>query len=127
MAIRLLAVAAGGALGAVARYVVSGWIAHAARGSSFPWGTLVVNVVGALLLGLVMGATTTGRLIVAPELRLLVAVGVLGAFTTFSTLSYETLEAVRVGAVGVALANLAASLVVGLAACWIGLRLGGRL
>jgi len=56
-----------------------------------------------------------------------VAVGVLGAFTTFSTLSYETLEALRVGSVGVALANLALSLVVGLGACWIGLRVGGRL
>jgi CrcB protein len=125
--IRLFVVAVGGAFGAVARYLVSGWVAHMARGSSFPWGTLVVNVAGSLLLGLVMGATTTGRLMVAPELRLLVAVGVLGAFTTFSTLSYETLEAIRVGAVGVAFANLAFSLVVGLGACWIGLRLGGRL
>ncbi len=114
-------------MGAVARYLVSGWVAQAARGSSFPWGTLVVNVVGALLLGLVMGAAATGRLMVAPELRLLIAVGVLGAFTTFSTLSYETLEALRVGAVGVAFANLTVSLVVGLGACWIGLRLGGRL
>jgi len=127
MAVRLLVVALGGAMGAVARYLISGWVASAARGSSFPWGTLVVNVAGALLLGLVMGATATGRLMVAPELRLLVAVGVLGAFTTFSTLSYEILEALRVGSVGVALANLGLSLAVGLGACWIGLRLGGRL
>ena len=124
---RILAVAAGGALGAVARYLASGWVARLAPGSRFPWGTLVVNVSGAFVLGVVMAATTSGRLSMSPAARTFVTIGVLGAFTTFSTFSYETLEAIRLRDWGLGLANVMASLVVGLAACWVGLMVGDRL
>lgn len=125
--VKILGVAAGGAIGAVGRYLVSGWMSRLAPGSSFPWGTLAVNVSGAFVLGVVMAATTTGRLAMSPTTRTFLTIGVLGAFTTFSTFSYETLEALRVRHWGVGIGNIAVSLALGLAACWIGLALGDRL
>jgi len=122
--VRLLAVAVGGAAGAVARYALSGWVAHLAREGPFPYGTLAVNALGSLALGFVMGATTAGRLALGPDARAALTVGVLGAFTTFSTFSYETVQAARLGDLRVAAVNVAASLALGLAACWLGLRLG---
>jgi len=124
---RILAVALGGAAGAVARYALSGWIALSTRSSPFPWGTLSVNVLGGAALGLVMGAVTSSRLVVPPVLRDFLTIGVLGAFTTFSTFSYETVQASRLGYDRVAAANIAANLILGLAACWIGLRVGRSL
>lgn len=126
MVSRLLAVAAGGALGAVSRYLLSGWVARLAGGSAFPWGTLAVNVLGSFCLGLLMGAGGEGRWLIPPTLRTLIGIGFLGAFTTFSTFSYETLEALRIGDHRVALGNVAASLASGLLACWLGLEVGSR-
>ena len=83
----ILSVAVGGALGAVARYGIGGWFQQATR-SDFPWGTMLVNVTGSLLLGFLMvwlRATTA-----SVEARTLLTVGVLGGYTTFSTLTYET-------------------------------------
>ena len=117
----------GGACGAVARYLLSGWVARATATSSFPYGTLTVNLLGSVLLGLIMGATASGALLVPPRLRIAVAVGGLGAFTTFSTFSYETVAALRAGDLRSALLNVAVSVVAGLAACWLGLTLGERL
>jgi CrcB protein len=126
--IRSLAVAVGGAVGAVSRYLVSGWFAHLTRESAFPLGTLVVNATGAFVLGVVMGSTSTGgRFLVGPTARTFLTIGILGGFTTFSTFSYETVEAFRVGDMRVAFANVAATLVVGIAACGLGLALGERL
>ena len=122
--VRLVAVALGGAVGAVARYALSGWVSAVTRSSPFPYGTLSVNVAGAALLGLVMGATTAGRLMISPSWRAFLTIGLLGAFTTFSTFGYETVQAARLGDFRVAFANLAVSLVLGLGACWIGLKLG---
>ncbi len=118
---RIVLVALGGALGAVARYGVSGWVARATRTSPFPYGTLTVNLLGSLALGLLMGLATGGVLNLAPRLRVALAIGFLGAFTTFSTFSYETLEALRVGDLRVALLNILVSVVGALAACWLGL------
>lgn len=84
----LLLVALGGAAGAVARYAATGWV-HGWAGEGFPWGTLGVNVAGSLLLG--FGLRALEGLSVSADLRALVAVGFLGAFTTFSTFSYEAL------------------------------------
>ena len=125
--VRALAVMVGGALGALGRYAVSGVIARLTRQTPFPWGTMVVNILGALLLGLLMGAGTTGRLALPGTVRTLLAVGLLGAFTTFSTFTYETVEALRVGDVRLAVLNVVVSVAVGLTACWFGLRLGARL
>lgn len=125
--IRLAAVALGGAVGAVARYGLSGWVAVATRSSAFPYGTLSVNVIGAAVLGLVMGTVTSGRWILPPLARDFLTIGLLGAFTTFSTFSYETVQATRLGYDRIAIANIGVSLILGLAACWIGLKLGRSL
>ncbi len=114
----LLLVAAGGALGAVARFGVG---VGAARllGLAFPWGTLLVNVVGGLAMGLLAAR-------VGPEqetLRLAVGVGVLGGFTTFSAFSLETVRLME-HQPGLALLYAAASVVLSVGACWVGLSVG---
>jgi len=114
----VLWVGAGGFLGAAARYLVAGWV-HRFVSPSFPWGTWVVNVSGCLLLGALLGTLQT-RVAVAPEWRLFGAIGVLGGYTTFSTLSYETVELIRRGHPWHALANGASSLVVGCLAVVVG-------
>ncbi len=110
----LLVVGAGGFVGAVARYWLSGWV-HRWSGAGFPWGTLAVNLLGCTLLGALMALAET-RLAVTPEARLFLAIGVLGSLTTFSTLSFETLELLRRSAYLAALANTAGSLLLGIAA-----------
>ena len=87
-------VALGGALGALARYGISGWV-YDRMGESFPWGTLVVNLVGCLALGLVIRWLQVSAL--SPEVRPFLTIGVLGAFTTFSTFSYETVALLQEG------------------------------
>ncbi|MBX6422716.1 fluoride efflux transporter CrcB [Thermosulfurimonas sp. F29] len=91
---KFLYIALGGSLGAVCRYLVSGWFLR--FGADFPLGTLVVNLLGALLLGFFMELSTR-TLLIPPEIRLLVAVGFLGSFTTFSTFAYETGELLKEG------------------------------
>ena len=83
----LLWIAIGGALGAVARYAVTGWV-HARTGADLPWGTFVVNASGSFLLGVLLRWADLA--LVAPQTRALLVTGILGAFTTFSTFSYET-------------------------------------
>src|SRR6476619_5814754 len=87
---RLLWICLGGAAGTGARYLLSGWLARAA-GPGFPWGTLAVNVIGSFLLGLIM-PLALGTALLSPTLRLTLATGVLGGFTTYSTFNYETLQ-----------------------------------
>lgn len=120
----LLAVAAGGAFGALGRY----WLATAAQrigGSGFPYGTLTVNVLGSLLIGVLYVAFERGGL--HQDLRLLLTVGLLGAFTTFSTFSLETLVLLEQGTWGRALVNIVASVVFCLVACAIGVYLARRI
>jgi CrcB protein len=124
---RVLAVASGGALGAVARYAASGFISRLTSRTAFPWGTLSVNLVGAFALGALLAATTSGRLTMSPSTRTFLAIGVLGAFTTFSTFSYETLEAFRLRDFWIGGLNVVASVVLGLVACWAGMMLGQRM
>lgn len=88
-----LVVTVGGGIGAAARYLLSAWV-HAAFGQAFPWGTLLVNVVGSFIIGLVM-VLSLERGIVSPEVRLLLTTGFCGGLTTFSTFSYETLALLR--------------------------------
>lgn len=90
----VVAVALGGALGAVSRYLLGSWI-QAMSGGSFPWGTWTVNVLGSLLLGFAMVWLT--ETLASAELRLFVAMGFLGSFTTFSTFSFETVELIQEG------------------------------
>ncbi|WP_239491999.1 fluoride efflux transporter CrcB [Luteitalea sp. TBR-22] len=115
-------VALGGALGAVARAVLSTTIAARWPGP-LPMGTIVVNVAGCFVLGLLTGYVAS-RPHLAPGLRTFGAVGVLGAFTTFSTFENETLALLQGGHVPAALGNVGISLVAGLLAVWVGQALG---
>lgn len=113
-------VALGGALGSVARYACSG-LAARWLGLGFPWGTLLVNVVGSFAIGLLASlATPDGRPWLDTEARAFVIVGILGGFTTFSSFSLETLTLARGGAAGAAGAYVLASVVICLAAAWVG-------
>jgi fluoride exporter len=110
-------IAVAGAAGALARYGLEGLVSR--RGTAFPWGTLAVNVTGALLLGFLF-TLMSDRIVVAPWLRSTIAIGFLGAYTTFSTLSYETFRLVEDRAYGLAAANAFGSLAAGLLAVYVG-------
>ena len=114
-----LAVSVGGLLGANARYAVGLWAADR-WGALFPWGTLLINVSGSFVLGFYL-TLVTERFIGRSTARLFLATGFLGAYTTFSTFSFETLQLVQRGAVGPALAYVGASLVGGLVAVLAGI------
>jgi CrcB protein len=116
-------VGVGGFLGANARYWVGAWV-QARLGEAFPWATFAINVSGSLLLGLLLGLLAGRGDAQAAALRLSVAAGFLGAYTTFSTFEHETLTLLEGGAAARALVYLAGSVVLGLAAAWVGLRLG---
>lgn len=120
--IDILAVFVGAGVGGALRYALGGWIADR-WGASFPWHTLVINVGGALLLGILM-ALTVDRGLLAPYLRILLGVGVLGGFTTFSTLSYESVALLEQGAFVQGLGNMFGSAVLGIAAAALGLVIG---
>ena len=120
----LVYVALGGAAGAVARYGVSGWV-YALFSDSFPWGTLVVNVAGSLVLGLAL-AWFEGSML-SPELKRALTVGFLGAFTTFSTFAYEAVALVQDGEWVRAGGYAFGSLLLGMAAVLAGLALATTL
>jgi CrcB protein len=112
----------GAGVGGGLRYVIGGWLAER-WGTSFPWGTLVVNLSGAFLLGLLL-ALNVERDIGSPSLRLLLGIGLLGGYTTFSTLSYESIALVERGLYLQGAANMFGSGVLGLVAAVAGLALG---
>lgn len=112
----------GGFLGANARYFVGTWAAQR-WGATFPYGTLLVNVTGSFILGVFLGATTE-RFLIDPRWRLFFAVGFLGAYTTFSTYTYESVQLLLNGGWWPGAANLAASNLLGLAASVAGILLG---
>ena len=118
-----LLVAIGGALGASARYGVSTWMQRVAS-ATFPWSTLAVNVVGCALAGAALGWFE--RADAPPAPRLLLVVGLLGGFTTFSAFGVETLNLHRDGRSGAAVANVALNVGLGLAATLLGWRLAAR-
>jgi CrcB protein len=113
-------VALGSAIGGVARYLCSGWVARLV-GETFPWGTIGVNVLGSFLIGIVAALTgTDGRLLVAPEARQFMMAGILGGFTTFSSFSIQTLALAQDGEWFLAGANILASVALCLAGVWAG-------
>lgn len=116
----LTIVAVGGAFGALARYGMGGWV-HGWAGAWIPWGTLGVNVLGALLIG--FGVGYLEGVPASPELRALVTVGFLASFTTFSTYAYETVALLREGAWLRAGLYSLGGLMVGIAAVVVGLGL----
>ncbi|HEY0557909.1 MAG TPA: fluoride efflux transporter CrcB [Thermoanaerobaculia bacterium] len=121
---RFLWICLGGAAGTGARYLLSGWLLRA-LGPGFPWGTLAVNVIGSFLLGLLMQIAIATALL-SPTLRLTLTTGVMGGFTTYSTFNYETLQYLQQNEWLAAGTNVAATLLVCLAAGALGV-LTGRL
>ena len=107
-----------GALGSGARYLVGLW-AFERLGPAFPYGTVIINLLGCFVLGAVAHGATV--LEWAPEVRAAVVIGFLGGFTTYSSFNQETLAMLGSGATGAALLNMAATLMGGLAAGWLGL------
>ncbi|MEP7018056.1 MAG: fluoride efflux transporter CrcB [Actinomycetota bacterium] len=117
----LLLVIAGAAVGAPLRYL-SDRVIQARHDSVFPWGTLTVNVVGSLVLGILTGAVTAGG--ASPQVQLAVGTGFSGALTTYSTFSYETLRLLEDDARLFAAVNVVASIVAGLVAAFVGVAIG---
>jgi fluoride exporter len=116
----LLYLAAGGALGTVARFTLAGWVYDRAA-EGFPWGTLAVNVTGSLLIGFVL--RTLDVMTVTPEVRGFLTIGLLGGFTTFSTYTWETVALAREGQWATAGAYAFGSLFVGVLAVLAGVAL----
>lgn len=113
-----LAIAAGGALGALLRYWTS-MAVHSRLGQGFPYGTLAVNVLGSLLMGFLY-IWMIDRFTAGPTLRAFLLIGLLGAFTTFSTFSMETLNLIESGQAGRAIINVLVSVTVCIAAAGLG-------
>ena len=111
-------------MGALARYGVGGWV-HGFAGAAFPWGTLTVNVVGCFALGLALPVLQAS--LATPETRAFVAVGLLGGFTTFSTLSFEAMALVQDGQWQRAATYMLASVGLGLLAVFAGFWMGTSL
>jgi len=116
-----LALLAGGGIGASLRYGLSVWVDQRLV-SSFPWGTLLVNLIGSFLIG-VLVSVFEQRGLTSPALRLFWITGVLGAFTTFSTFSLETMHLLEAGRLYLAAANVTASVVVCVLAAFGGIAL----
>ncbi len=117
----VLWVGAGGAVGSALRYLV--WRAVGTSGG-FPWATVFVNITGSFVLGLLAGLYA-GR--VGPTMRLALFFGLLGGYTTFSTFTSETVVLARTGSAAMAFGNVAVSVLVGVAAAFLGVLLGEQL
>ncbi len=115
----VLLVALGSAVGGVARYWLSGLVASRV-GEIFPWGTLVVNVLGSMLIGLFAGLHDSARMALTPEARSFLMIGVMGGFTTFSSFSLQTLQRMQEGDWLRAIANVGLSLLFCLSAVALG-------
>ena len=116
----ILLVALGGAVGSVARYKLSGLILHHTIDWRFPAGTFAVNVIGCLVAGVLAGLAEKHDMF-SPDARVLLFTGLLGGFTTFSAFGLETMHLMKRGDLGVAAANVALSVLAGLAALWLGM------
>ena len=114
----IIAVAVGGSMGAVSRYLVSQFMA-AKFGADLPYGTFIVNVVGCFIIGAFM-TLITEKFAISSYWRLIVVVGFVGGLTTFSSLGYETFKLLENGSLSYALSNIALNLLFGFSAIWIG-------
>ncbi len=117
-----LVIGLGGFLGANVRYFVAGWAAQR-FGTIFPYGTFIINLSGSFLLGLFM-AFLQEQTFIHPNYRLFFSIGFLGAYTTFSTFTYESLRLLQDGSIFLGLVNLLGSVAIGLLGVFIGFILG---
>lgn len=122
----ILIIGIGGFVGAVLRYLLGGTVQNLARGSNFPWGTLIVNVLGCFLFGILSGFLGT-RSQPNHSLNSLIFVGFLGAFTTFSTFSNDTLQLMNNGSSWLGWLNMSVSLIAGIGALLLGRMIGSSL
>jgi CrcB protein len=122
---QVIAIAVGGAFGSVLRYGLSTWV-YALAGRGFPYGTLVVNVFGCLVMG-VLFVLLVERMGASAVWRAGLLIGVLGGFTTFSTFSIETFNLIEQGAMAKAAGNMAASLILCVGGTWLGVILARQL
>jgi CrcB protein len=118
-----LLVAAGGALGSIGRYWMAGAVARL-TGAGFPWGTILINILGSFVIGWLAGFTAYGRPQGNVPLQAFAMTGLCGGFTTFSAFSLQTLELLQAGAVGAAAANVGISLLLCITGTAAGLALG---
>ncbi len=116
-----LAIAVGGALGACLRFACNEWMVHL-FGRAFPFGTLLVNILGSFAIGLLYGLLVTEQISPNPW-RIFIGIGILGAFTTFSTFSMDTVLLMQQGNLFKAVANIVLNLVLCLTLTWLGLKL----
>lgn len=123
---RFLLVALGGALGSMARYGVGLAAGRLFPGAAWPWGTMTVNVVGGLVMGLVVGWLAARGGAGQDSVRVFAAVGVLGGFTTFSAFSLETVQMIERRQIGLAAAYVAVSVIVAVAVLFLGLLMARR-
>jgi fluoride exporter len=117
----LLLVGSGGFIGSAARYYLSGLVLHASGAARFPWGTLTVNTLGCVVIG-VLGALAEHLHLFSPAARLLLFTGVLGGFTTYSAFAYETYFLAREQLWAATAANVVLQLGLGVAGVWLGHR-----
>jgi len=122
---RALLITFGGAIGTLLRYLVSLLAAHW-LGTEFPYGTLIVNVSGAFVIGLVQQLGTEA-LLIPDNLRLFLTTGMMGGMTTYSTLSYETVQLMETGSWGQAGMNILVTTVICLGLCFLGMGVGRML
>ena len=116
---RLSIIGTGGFIGAVLRFVVSSWVQTRSGSIVFPFGTLAVNMIGCLVIGFLTYLVET-RSLFSTETRSFVLIGLLGAFTTFSTFGNETMGLIRDSRIDLAALNAGSQVVVGVALVWLG-------
>ncbi len=118
----IIAIGLGGAAGSILRYLVASWAQRTSDISTFPVGTLTVNIIGSLALGLLAGMNENIG-VFSPETRAFLLIGLLGGFTTFSTFAYETTALTRDAQFFYALMNIVLQVVTGFSAAWLGYKL----
>lgn len=119
---KIVLVLLGGAFGTGLRYFLSSFIYTKVKEPTFPYANLVINVSGSFLIGILAELFET-RVLVAPVMRIALLTGVLGGYTTFSSFAFETVSLLRDGELWLATVNVSLSVVLGLAAVWLGMRL----
>lgn len=121
---KLMMVAVGGGVGSATRYMIAGW-GQRLTDSTFPAGTLIVNIAGCFLLGL-LNYVFSGPHLIREEYRIAITIGFLGGFTTFSTFGWETFSLANDGQTLRALLNILLSVILGFSAVWLGYRLAEK-